>query len=236
MAGKVGLRLPFDYECEDLAVATPFKEMAAGYKQIADSETPGQTLYDGTKFSYSEETLFNKFFPQRNDAVVKMSKHLLTDVNELEYLYICADTFSFGAFLAQLNSLGIEVPENTIKVIDFVNNLNFILKKLNMSLKVEGGLILGSTLSGNLKRSLKALKSSLDPAIAGYAWDNLVPIDTEDCAGGDDDEAEDDDSNDPNDNEEDDANENDEDDGIEDTDGDDVDDGAESDTERPDQI
>ena len=67
-----------------------------------------------------------------------------TSGNEAEYYYICVDSFSFPAVLAQVRGLGIPIPKEAIQVIDVFNKLNVVFKKLNLTLKIEGGVVIGT--------------------------------------------------------------------------------------------
>ena len=40
--------------------------------------------------------------------------------------------------------MGIPIPPEAIKVIDIVNKLSVIFKKLNLTLKIEGGVVVGA--------------------------------------------------------------------------------------------
>lgn len=88
--------------------------------------------------------MFDLLFPARDDAIVRLVDIVNTKGGEAEFYYVCVDSFSFPAVLAQIRSLGINIPKEAIQVIDVVNKLNVVLKKLNLTLKLEGGLIVGA--------------------------------------------------------------------------------------------
>ena len=63
---------------------------------------------------------------------------------EAELYFICVDSFSFPAVLAQVRGMGIPIPPEAIKVIDIFNMLSVILKKLNLTFKFEAGVVVGA--------------------------------------------------------------------------------------------
>jgi hypothetical protein len=82
--------------------------------------------------------------PPRKDAIIKLFDFVVKSTLEAEMYYICIDTFSLPALLDQVRGAGIPIPPDAIKVIDIVNKLSVILKKLNLSVKLEGGVVVGA--------------------------------------------------------------------------------------------
>jgi hypothetical protein len=144
LAEKFGAKIPVDIDCADLGTVPPFNQIAAGIKEAADAASSGQTAANGVNFNYPAQQVFETLFPTRDDAVVKMVDIVNTRDAEAEFYYVCIDSFSFPAVLAQVRGMGIPIPPEAIKVIDVVNKLSVVLKKLNLTLKLEGGVVIGA--------------------------------------------------------------------------------------------
>ena len=104
--------------------------------------------------------------------------HTTTD-NEAEYYYICADSFSFPAVLAQVRALGIPIPKEAIQVIDIFNKLNVVFKKLNLSLRIEGGVVIGTAPA--TPNNLSALETAFGSDHPKYGWADMKVIDKTSC-------------------------------------------------------
>ena len=134
---------------------------------------------DGVNFNFYVEEAFNTLFPDREDAIVKMVDFHATTGNEAEYYYVCADSFSFPAILAQLRALGAPIPKEVVQVVDVLNKLNFIFYTLNLSVKIEGGFVIGTRPA--LALNLQALKDDFGSDHPSYGWDEMKVIDKSNC-------------------------------------------------------
>lgn len=103
-----------------------------------------------------------------------------TTGNEAEYYYFCADSFSLPAVLAQVRALGIPIPKEAIQVIDVFNKLNVVFKKLNLTLRIEGGVVVGTRPA--TPNNLSALKSDFESDLPKYGWNDMKVIDKSTCA------------------------------------------------------
>jgi len=117
--------------------------------------------------------------PPRNDAIVKMVDVNVVPPNEAEYYYICVDSFSFPAVLAQVRGMGIPIPPEAIKVIDIVNKLTVILKKLNLTLKIEGGVVVGFRPAGDA--DVAVIETAFGKKLPKYPWSGMKVIDKAAC-------------------------------------------------------
>ena len=103
----------------------------------------------------------------------------VTDNKEGEFYYICVDSFSFPAVLAQVRGMGIPIPPEAIKVIDIINKLSVIMKKLNLTLKIEGGVVIGARPAGAV--DVTALETAFGATLPKYPWSAMKVIDKAAC-------------------------------------------------------
>lgn len=179
LATKFGVKIPVDVQCADLGTVPPFNELAKAVKSSADAAFPGQTAADGIKFNYPVQQAYELLFPPRADAVVKMVDVSNVQGQEAEYYFACVDSFSFPAVLAQVRGMGIPIPPEAIKIIDVVNKLSVILKKLNITLKIEGGIVVGTRPSS--AANLGTLQTDFTSDVSGYDWSKMVVMDKATC-------------------------------------------------------
>jgi hypothetical protein len=179
LATKFGVKIPFDIQCTDLGTVPPFNELAKAVKSAADAAFPGQTAADGVKFNYPAKEAFELLFPPRADAIVRMVDFNSAQGTEAEYYFACVDSFSFPAILAQVRGMGIPIPPEAIKVIDVVNKLSVILKKLNITLRIEGGVVVGARPTGAAHTD--ALKLDFTGDVAGYDWAKMKVVEKASC-------------------------------------------------------
>lgn len=179
MASKFGVKIPVDVQCADLGTVPPFNELAKAVKSAADAAFPGQTAADGIKFNYPAQQAYELLFPPRSDAVVKMVDINNVQGEEAEYYFACVDSFSFPAVLAQIKGMGVPIPAEAIKVIDVVNKLSVILKKLNITLRLEGGIVVGARPSS--AAHLGTLQTDFTSDVANYDWSKMVVMDKAAC-------------------------------------------------------
>lgn len=99
--------------------------------------------------------------------------------NEAEYYYVCVDSFSFPAILAQFRALGIPIPKEAIQVIDIFNKLNVVFKKLNLTLRIEGGVVIGTRPA--TANNLSALETAFGSDHPKYGWKDMKVIDKTSC-------------------------------------------------------
>jgi len=143
-----GFKMPLDYECDQLGAIEPFKSLAEEQKEAdEDLDTP-LDLYDDVNFHW-EEDLFNLWFPEREDAVLRMVAYFElpdddppTAVLGYEQWYLCIDSFSLDAVIEQNEAFGLERTSGSSFFVS-LTSLFDIFKKLNMSFKVHGGIIFG---------------------------------------------------------------------------------------------
>jgi hypothetical protein len=173
MLGKVGFKVPGNINCDDLGTVEPFKTVAAHYK------TAGVAGADGTKFNFFDAEMFDFLFPNREDAIVKMVNFVNTKGAEAEYYYTCVDSFSFPAFLAQVKALGIPIPPEAIKAIDIFNKLSVVFKKLGMTLRAEGGFVLGPRPAN--AAAVTTLQTAVGGSLAKYGWSDMAVLDKSKC-------------------------------------------------------
>jgi hypothetical protein len=179
MAKKFGLKIPLDVACDDLGTVPPFNQIAKAIYDAAQAADATQTLADGKNFNYPAKEAYELLFPPRNDAIVKLVDFLATDNKEAEFYYICVDSFSFPAVLAQVRGMGIPIPPEAIKVIDIVNKLSVIMKKLNLTLKIEGGVVVGARPAG--AADVTALETAFGGKLPKYPWSGMKVIDKAAC-------------------------------------------------------
>ena len=95
-----GFKMPLDYECESLSAIEPFKSMAVEQlKADEDADAPTGD-WDGSNFIWDDEDLYNLWFPEREDAVLKMVTYL-DGSTPVEQWYYCMDAFSLDAIIEQ---------------------------------------------------------------------------------------------------------------------------------------
>ena len=179
LAKQFNLKLPLNVACDDLGTVPPFNAIAKAIFDAAEAADASQTLADGKNFNYPAKEAFDLLFPPRNDAIVKLVDFQITDNKEAEFYYVCVDSFSFPAILAQVRSMGIPIPPEAIQVIDIVNKLSVILKKLNLTLKIEGGVVVGARPAG--AADVTALQTAFGATLAKYPWSDLKVIDKAAC-------------------------------------------------------
>jgi hypothetical protein len=118
LATKFGAKIPLNVQCDDLGTVPPFSQIAQAIKEAADAAATAagttQTEADGVKFNYPAKEVFDLLFPPRNDAVLKLVDIQNTQGAEAEYYYVCVDSFSFPAILAQVRGMGIPIPPEAI--------------------------------------------------------------------------------------------------------------------------
>ena len=134
---KFGVKLPFDINCADIGTVPPFQTIAQAY------QSAGVSGADGVKFNFYDAQVFDALFPYRSDAIVKMADFIKTPGSEAEYYYTCIDSFSLPSVLQQVQGLGIPIPPQAIQVIDVLNKLSVIFKKLNLTFRIEGAVVVG---------------------------------------------------------------------------------------------
>lgn len=98
---------------------------------------------------------------------------------EAEFYYVCVDSFSFPAVLAQVRGMGIPIPPEVIKVIDIVNKLSVIMKKLNLTLKIEGGVVIGARPAD--AADVTALQTAFGSDLPKYPWSGMKVLDKAAC-------------------------------------------------------
>ena len=114
MAKQFNLKLPLNVACDDLGAVPPFNAIAKAIFEAAEGVDASQTLADGKNFNYPAKEAFDLLFPPRNDAIVKLVDFKITDNKEAEFYYVCVDSFSFPAILAQVRGMGIPIPPEAI--------------------------------------------------------------------------------------------------------------------------
>ena len=64
-------------------------------------------------------------------------------------------------------------------MIDIVNKLSVILKKLNLTLKIEGGVVVGARPAG--AADVTALETAFGTKLPNYPWSGMKVIDNAAC-------------------------------------------------------
>ena len=75
--------------------------------------------------------------------------------------------------------MGIPIPPEAIQVIDIVNQLSVILKKLNLTLKIEGAVLVGARVTS--ASDFTRVENKYGKKIPNYAWSDLKIIDKAAC-------------------------------------------------------
>lgn len=75
--------------------------------------------------------------------------------------------------------MGIPIPPEAIKVIDIVNKLSVILKKLNLTLKIEGGVVVGARPAA--AADVTALETAFGSKLPKYPWSAMKVLDKASC-------------------------------------------------------
>ena len=179
MATKFGLKLPLNIGCDDFGTVPPYNQIAKAIYDAAQAKDSGQRKANGKNFNYPTKEVFELFFPPRNDAVVKLVDYNANWLEEKEYYYVCVDSFSFPAVLAQVRGMGIPIPPEAIQVIDIVNQLSDILKKLNLTLKIEGAVLVGARVT--VASDFTGIETKYGKKIPNYAWSDMKIIDKAAC-------------------------------------------------------
>jgi hypothetical protein len=187
--------MPLDYECEPLGSIEPFKSInERQQEEDADADAP-TGLYDGTFevagksvgeywFGWDADTedIFNLWFPEREDAVLRLVEYF--EFNEPvswiyghEQWYLCIDSFSLDAVIEQNEAFGLERTSGSSFFVS-LTSLFDIFKKLNMSFKIHGGIILGENLGAAGHEDLIEDKAyDLEGfEIPGYNFANYVAV------------------------------------------------------------
>jgi hypothetical protein len=176
--------MPLNYECDQLGAMEPFLSLAEEQLEAdEDLDTPTD-LYDGVNFLW-EEDLFNLWFPEREDAVLRMVAYYQeaedadppTFTDGYEQWYLCIDSFSLDAVIEQNEAFGLERTSGSSFFVS-LTSLFDIFKKLNMSFKVHGGIIFGENAGASGHEDLIGVTAyDLEGfEIPGYNFANYVAV------------------------------------------------------------
>jgi|LauGreDrversion4_2_1035121.scaffolds.fasta_scaffold1320271_1 hypothetical protein len=74
--------------------------------------------------------------------------------------------------------MGVPIPPEAVKVIDIVNKVSVVLKKLNLTLKIEGGAVVGTRMSPLF---LADLEFDFTGEVYNYPWSSMKVLDKSSC-------------------------------------------------------
>jgi len=141
---------------------SPFKEMAE------DQDT------DDFYFENADD--FELLFSERTDAVLKYVKTGAYEGSPVDYIYLCVDPFSLPAILEQARAFNAETSDSILNIYDSLNQLVGALRRLNLALKLHGGILFGVGADGDYYALLDNT-DDLDANIPGYAYNSLAIVD-----------------------------------------------------------
>jgi len=130
--------------------------------------------WDGAKFNWSDEDKFYAMFPDRDDAVLKMVGFEYGE--SIEHLYFCVDAFSFDAIIEQNKAFGIEASSLRSFFTSFGALLS-VQKKLNLTFRIHGAILLGMSPFGVLgTNGIVAKYIVFEHLIPAYNYEEIVSV------------------------------------------------------------
>lgn len=139
---KLGFKANFDYQCEDLATISPFKEIAKYQYDTAEDLDDTQTMFDEVTFCYYDSDTYESIFSTSEDAF-----HRLAQVSDywgsdeyIEIHYFCGDTTNPGSFL-EFAGLHGATPSYTLT--NLYSSLVGVFNKLGLAIRFHGAVQMG---------------------------------------------------------------------------------------------